>query len=153
MQFGTPWKTDKTCNFNLQKCVSPFKWENDNGFCIRDRISSSAETLKLMSYTGGHATSFQYTVSLVQWVNCLPPAEGDSGSRPGDAHLYLQWNRVLLPMSCYTIVLKPYWEKCRVVVSSLLFGILWCHLPMLDLFPFLWEPCEGDKKNCQNDKF
>ncbi len=34
---------------------------------------------------GGPAASIQSTVSLVQWVNHRLPAQGSSGSRPGDA--------------------------------------------------------------------
>jgi hypothetical protein len=49
-----------------------------------------------------------YTVSLVQWINCLLPAEKGSGSGPG-MHPHLQWNEVLLlAMSHYTIFIYTY---------------------------------------------
>ncbi len=44
-------------------------------------IDDEIYTLKF----GGPAASIQYTVSLVQWVNRMLPAQGSSGSRPGDA--------------------------------------------------------------------
>ncbi len=44
---------------------------------------------------GGPAASFQYTVSLVQWVNRSLPAQGAAVPVPG-MHPHLQWNRALL---------------------------------------------------------
>ncbi len=54
---------------------------------------------------GGPAASLQYTESLVQWVNRLPPAQWGGNSCPGDAPTLTGNRDLLLAMSCYSAVI------------------------------------------------